>query len=125
MVEVVARLPVVEDFVTILDGREDGGNEVGCGKYEESYGRRELRPSCCMTGLLAYCVLGQVVYAHFTGGRCFWRVADMAEKRELGFVALHRTVTATRLSAPMEHLHLKQFDYVQTRRPGRMTISRS
>jgi len=29
MVEVVARLPVVEDFVTILDGREGCGDEVG------------------------------------------------------------------------------------------------
>jgi hypothetical protein len=30
MVEVVCRLPVVEDFVAILNWREDGGDDVGC-----------------------------------------------------------------------------------------------
>jgi hypothetical protein len=42
MAEVVGRFPVVEDFVTVLNGREGGGDEVSKGEDAEGRDDAEL-----------------------------------------------------------------------------------
>jgi hypothetical protein len=44
MVEVVGRLPVVEDLIAVLDRREDGGNGV---RYEEDVEGKDGVDSRC------------------------------------------------------------------------------
>lgn len=43
MVEVMCRLPVIEDFIAILYGREKGGEQTGCEEdIECAYGRKTI-----------------------------------------------------------------------------------
>lgn len=41
MVKVVAGFPVVEDFITVLNGRESSSGKIGYGEDNKSTKRRE------------------------------------------------------------------------------------
>ena len=42
MIEIVGRLPVVKDLITVLDGRECGSNDVGSEEDVECCGGLEM-----------------------------------------------------------------------------------
>jgi hypothetical protein len=50
MVEVVRRLPVVEHLVAVLDGREEGGNDIGEGEQGKCRARLQLWRLVCADG---------------------------------------------------------------------------
>ena len=67
MVEVVRRLPVVEDLVAVLDGRTVGGNDVGDGEDGKGGARLQLWRLLCAGGRRAMRMLAQLASAFRNG----------------------------------------------------------